>query len=368
MVGGESGERRIGARKGVVLACGGFEWNAEMVKAFIGYEVKPLSPWTNTGDGHQMAMEVGAKMGGMTGFFSYGVMYDPWEKGRDGNPLPQMMMGLGAGSIIVNQQGRRFMHGGYTYNDFSHPFGVLRPAQPRVLQQGTRLGRLRCQAPGERASWGPSRASSSTWSDRMVKPPPTGWCWPSSVRELAEKMGVDPQTLEETVTRYNEYAEKGEDPDWGDPTQTNVLTGPDTVNLKPILGPPFGAIQQWPGTIGTNGGCRIDADARVLGHRTADRRWAVRGGQHLRLGARPHLPGRRFLHRSERHDGLPGRAPRGGTAVSRHRRLTAPGLRARSHHDLGAKRALRRLGARPDGPRQGARPDRAQPTGQSVQR
>ena len=58
-----------------------------------------------------------------------------------------------------------------------------------------------------------------------------------------------------------------EDPDWGDPDQTSVLTGPDTVHRAPIIGPPFGEIQQWPGTIGTNGGLRIDKDARVVGYR-----------------------------------------------------------------------------------------------------
>jgi 3-oxosteroid 1-dehydrogenase len=267
VVGGDGGERRIGARKGVVLACGGFEWNAEMVKTFIGYEVKPLSPWANTGDGHQMAMEVGAKMGGMTGFFSYGVVYDPWEKGRDGNPLPQMVMGLGAGSIIVNQQGRRFMHGGYTYNDFSHPFGFFDQRNPGFANK----------APGWVVFGADQLAGGIMGSKPGIElnlvgpdgePAPEWLVLASTVRELAEKIGVDPQTLDETVTRYNEYAEKGEDPDWGDPTQTHVLTGPDTVNLKPIAGPPYGAIQQWPGTIGTNGGCRIDADARVLGNRT----------------------------------------------------------------------------------------------------
>jgi hypothetical protein len=131
VVAGPAGnEKRIGARRGVVLACGGFEWNKEMVKTYIGYDVQPMTPWMNTGDGHLMAMEVGAKMGNMTSFFSYGVIYEPFEKGRDGNPLPQMMMGLGAGSIIVNQHGRRFMHGGYTYNDFSHPFGFFDQRNP----------------------------------------------------------------------------------------------------------------------------------------------------------------------------------------------------------------------------------------------
>jgi choline dehydrogenase-like flavoprotein len=100
-----------------------------------------------------------------------------------------------------------------------------------------------------------------------------------SVRSLAEQIGIDPDALEATVERYNHYAEKGEDPDWGDPGQVRVLTGPDTVNLKPVAGPPYGAIQQWPGTLGTHGGCHIDAD------------------------------GRGRLHRAERDDGLPGRAP-----------------------------------------------------------
>ncbi len=263
---GESGESRVGASKGVVLACGGFEWNPEMVKTFIGYEVKPLTPWENTGDGHLMAMEIGAKMGSMTTFFGFGVIYDLWEKGRDGNPLPQMMMSLGPGSILVNKLGRRFMHGGYTYNDFSHPFGFYDQRYPgfankppawaifgaRHLEKG-----IMGAKPGiEMSLVGPDGQQ------------PPGWvALAGSVRELAEKIGVDADGLEETVKRYNEHAELGEDPDWADPEQTHVLTGPETVRHKPVLGPPFGAVQQWPGTLGTNGGCRIDKDGRVLGNR-----------------------------------------------------------------------------------------------------
>jgi 3-oxosteroid 1-dehydrogenase len=56
----------VGARKGVVLACGGFEWNTAMVQAFIGQEIEPLSPPHNEGDGHRMAMEAGAALANMT--------------------------------------------------------------------------------------------------------------------------------------------------------------------------------------------------------------------------------------------------------------------------------------------------------------
>ncbi|HEX4291117.1 MAG TPA: FAD-binding protein, partial [Trebonia sp.] len=267
VVEGPGGARRIGARRGVVLACGGFDRNPEMVKTFIGYEVRPVSPAPNTGDGHQMAMAVGAKLGSMNTFFGYGVIYEPWDKGRDGEPLPQMMMGLGAGSIIVNQHGNRFMHGGYTYNDFPHPFGQFDQRNPGftnqppgwvifgndVVEQGI-IG----SKPGIAMSLtGPGGEEAPDWLKLA-----------GSIRELAAQIGIDPDALEATVERYNAYAEKGEDPDWGDPGQTHVLTGPDTVNRKPITGPTFGAIQQWPGTLGTNGGLRIDASARVLGYRT----------------------------------------------------------------------------------------------------
>jgi succinate dehydrogenase/fumarate reductase flavoprotein subunit len=267
VVAGEDGAMvRLGARKGVVLACGGFEWNPEMVQTFLGYDVKPCTPWTNTGDGHRMAMRVGAQLGMMTSFFSYGVMYDPWEIGRDGKALPQMEMGLGAGTIIVNQQGKRFMHGGYTYNDFSHPFNFFDQRNPGFTNK----------APGW-CVFGAARWEKGVFGGKVVdgeivgpdgQPAPSWLVAAGSIRELAVKMNVDPDALEETVLRYNAFAEKGEDPDWGDPGQVRSATGPDTTSLKPVLGPVYGAIQQWPGTLGTNGGPKIDADARVLGTET----------------------------------------------------------------------------------------------------
>ena len=266
VVNGPDGARRLGARRGVVLACGGFEWNPELVRTFIGYEVKPMTPWSNTGDGHLMAMEVGAKLGAMWSFFSYGVVYELWAKGRDGNPLPQMIMGLGPGSIIVNQHGKRFMHGGYTYNDFSAPFGFFDQRNPGFTNKAPAWN-IFGAAILEQGISGAKPGISMTLTGPDGQEAPDWVQLAGSIRDLAVKIGVDPDALEATVERYNQYAEKGEDPDWGDPGQTSVLTGPDTLNRKPITGPPFGAIQQWPGTLGTNGGLRIDKDARVLGNR-----------------------------------------------------------------------------------------------------
>src|SRR5690606_20671430 len=104
--------------------------NRDMVLGYLGYDVKPLSPGGNTGDGHRMAMEVGAVMGNMGSYWGQGAMFDPNIRLDNGEPAPQMMTGLGPGSVIVNQHGNRFMSGGYTYNDFPKPFGYFDQNQP----------------------------------------------------------------------------------------------------------------------------------------------------------------------------------------------------------------------------------------------
>ena len=55
----------IGANCAVVLASGGFEGNRELVSAFIGYDLYPISPQQATGDGQIMGMEAGALLGNL---------------------------------------------------------------------------------------------------------------------------------------------------------------------------------------------------------------------------------------------------------------------------------------------------------------
>ncbi len=136
---GVAGERdrepfAVGARQGVVLACGGFEWDREMVRAFIGYDVTPLSPGCNTGDGHRMAMEAGAALGNMTSYWGQGAMFDPAFT-REGEIVGQMSMGLGPGSIVVNRRGRRFFNEDVTYNDWPKAFGNFDANLPGMPNQ-----------------------------------------------------------------------------------------------------------------------------------------------------------------------------------------------------------------------------------------
>ena len=57
----------VKARKAVVIGTGGFEWNEDLVKAFLrGPMNGPCSPPENEGDGLLMAMSVGAALGNMS--------------------------------------------------------------------------------------------------------------------------------------------------------------------------------------------------------------------------------------------------------------------------------------------------------------
>ena len=90
-----------------------------------------------------------------------------------------------------------------------------------------------------------------------------------SVRELARKIGVDPEGLAKTVSNMNEYARSGVDPELhrGDSAYDRYYGDP-RVTPNPCLGPvetaPFYAIRVDPGDFGTQGGMVTNVDAQVM--------------------------------------------------------------------------------------------------------
>ncbi|MGP0032323.1 MAG: FAD-dependent oxidoreductase [Acidimicrobiales bacterium] len=241
---------QIGARKGVVLACGGFEWNAELVRAHIGYDVHPLSPPNNVGDGLRMATEVGAKLANLDSYWGTPAMFDPSFRGADGQLVPQFEWGRGApSSIVVNGQGKRFANEALPYNDFPKAFGIYDPQAVEFPNAGPGFlifdksvrdsQRILSMFPGQ---------ADQEWATKA-----------NSIGELADRIGINRETLESTVERYNLHAANGEDPDFR--RHEVGLMSPGTV--KPITEAPFYAVEIHPGTLGTNGGPQIDRNGQV---------------------------------------------------------------------------------------------------------
>lgn len=75
-----------------------------------------------------------------------------------------------------------------------------------------------------------------------------------SIRELAGKIGVDPETLEQTVEQYNTFCDKGHDD----------LFAKDPKYLRPLRGPRFYAIRARTVCLGTMGGIKINEKCEAV--------------------------------------------------------------------------------------------------------
>lgn len=253
-------EEPIAARRGVILACGGFEWNKELSTRFLRAPVYgAASPPGNQGDGILMGAEIGAQLGNMSEAWWMPLLQVPGESADD-RPLYRALIserGL-PGSIIVNSRGQRFVNEAHNYNDMSRAFHTFDPLAydwPNIPAWLVFDNRFR------------NRYSLATV---MPGEPVPNWvAQGDTLASLAERIGVDPAGLERTVERFNAFALNGVDQDfqrgasaydryYGDP-----LVRPNP-NLAPLDEPPFYAVQVLPGTIGTKGGLVTDPDARVL--------------------------------------------------------------------------------------------------------
>lgn len=250
----------IAAKKGVVIASGGFEWNKELVRSFLkGAITHPQSPSYNEGDGLIMAMEAGAALGNMSEAWWSPAYVDPTieYEGKVYNQIDSQARAM-ANCIMVNKQAKRFVNEGSTYMDLPKSFYTYdqnsqsHPNDSSVWmifdQQLKDRTLIVTMAPGEDApDWVPQAAS---------------------IRELAEKIQLDPDQLEATVERYNQHAINHVDPDFNRGSLhfekfATGFKGPEAM-IGPIEKGPFYAIPVHAGSLGTNGGPRINEHGQVI--------------------------------------------------------------------------------------------------------
>ena len=93
------------------------------------------------------------------------------------------------------------------------------------------------------------------WSEDNSVELEKGWIQQAdTIRELATKIGKDPDILEAAVTRYNEFCAAGEDLDFGR----------DPEFLLPLETPPFYAMELFTTRYNTQGGPRRNAKNEIL--------------------------------------------------------------------------------------------------------
>jgi succinate dehydrogenase/fumarate reductase flavoprotein subunit len=246
------------ARLGVVLATGGFEWNTTMVRNFLGIpELTPASPPTGLGIGVGLAMRAGAALGNMTNAWWDVVMHEPGQI-YDDKPYYQTTTAWRgrAGTMMVDRHGRRFVNESMNYSDMGvimktfDPLAYEYPNMPshilfdRGLRDNFRIGSLDPGTPDP------------DWLTRA-----------DTIEELAERAGIDRDGLRRQLATFNRNAAKGVDPEFhrGEDPYDRYRGDPGSPhpNLR-ALQPPFYAIAQTLGCLGTKGGPVTNEDAQVL--------------------------------------------------------------------------------------------------------
>ena len=263
------GDRKIlvKARKGVVLATGGYAHNKGFRDAFMPRPVPTysMSSADNTGDGVEIGQRLGAALTperSTSGLWTP-VSIVPRSDGTKGL-FPHLVLDRAKpGLIAVNSAGQRFVNEAVSYHDFvlaMFECNKMTPAIPAwLICDSAFLEKYGLGAiyPGHR---NPAKFVENGYLASAL-----------DLGELAEKAGVDPGELHSTVARYNGFAETGTDIDFGKgETELNRFNGDASHKPNPCIGPlvepPFYALAVWPADIAVSTGLATDADARVLGH------------------------------------------------------------------------------------------------------
>lgn len=280
------GALRVRAHRGVIIATGGFEANADMVRDYLRFPQTLTwgSPY-NTGDGHKMAQKAGADLWHMDNMMSIeGFAVPGYESGF------YARFSFRQGFLYVDTDGRRcvdelprtghgnaLMHGSYehvpvrrlhaVFDEATRIAGPISPT-PQMLDVGWNV-----------------LVEGYQWSADNSVEIEKGWIRKAETLDhLAAELGVDAANLTRSVARYNAACDAGEDEQFGRRADTLVALGDGpyyAFTSAPMLG--------W-----SNGGPRRDERCRVLdpfgeaigglyaaGSVSSTYSWCKDGGMHI---------------------------------------------------------------------------------------
>lgn len=254
----DRGEERVSARKGVVLACGGFPQDAQRrARLFAHREHFSPAPSGNTGDGLRLAQAAGGRLEESLPNAAAWVPVSRVPRGDGSFGLfPHFIDRAKPGVIAVTSKGLRFVNEGNSYHDFVQ--ALLKTGQTHAWLV-TDHRAIRAYGLG------------------FVKPRPlplaphlkSGYLLRGeTVGELAVRAGID-VALEGAVEKYNAGARMGSDPIFrkGDNAYNRFYGDPDIKPnpcVAPLAQPPFYAVRVVIGDLGTYDGIATNGHAQVL--------------------------------------------------------------------------------------------------------
>jgi 3-oxosteroid 1-dehydrogenase len=252
----------VRARKGVVLATGGYDWHPDLPKYFeLLPEWQSMVQPSVQGDAMVLGGELGAAVAAVPAsnlglFFGYHV---PGEE-QEGKPLWRGSWEGGfPHAIWVNRAGRRFADESF-YRDYlprTREWDGVTQTQPNFPPYLVFDSNFR-----EKYPLGTFLPGQDLPEELVARA--------GTLEELAKKLGIDPAGLVETVARFNTHAREARDPDFGRGSYpwAAMMTG-DKTRANPNLGPldkaPFYGLRLHVASVGINAaGLRTNARSQVM--------------------------------------------------------------------------------------------------------
>lgn len=266
-IGTPRGPVTVAARRGVVLAAGGFARDLARIRQAYphlrqgGEHVSPV-PDENTGDGITLAQALGARFETRLPATSAWI---PVSKvpvgGGKVTPFPHLIDRYKPGVIAVLANGKRFTNESESYHDVGAAMIAACAGQP------------------ETACWLiADRPTLRKYGLGFVKPAPmpigrflrNGYLKSGrTLADLARACGIDAAAFQDTVRRFNAAAERGEDPEFhrGSTAFNRYLADPEhgpNPCVAPIRQGPFYAVKMVMGDLGTFDGLECTPQGQVL--------------------------------------------------------------------------------------------------------
>jgi 3-oxosteroid 1-dehydrogenase len=264
-------QKSVRARHGVIVCAGGFEWNQELRNRFFTIPGDRRFSSTPEEANRGEVLEAGMAVGAATEFTETGwwapTMSLPLTHASNFEEIHQAVFDVGRPhSVCVNRNGDRFVDEACGYDRFGNAMmedqlktGANTPCW--LIFDAT--FRYKFTAGGIMpTALMPDRKIPQAWWDQYIFRAPT-------LRELAAKIDLDGAKLEATVARMNDYAKTGVDKEFGRGGNAYDRNFGDLkLSPNPCLGvigkAPFYALPVNLGDLGTKGGLKCDAQARVL--------------------------------------------------------------------------------------------------------
>jgi succinate dehydrogenase/fumarate reductase flavoprotein subunit len=265
---GPNGPVAVRARRGVVLACGGFAHDVARKRALLPHAPTGHEHWSaasrgNTGDG----LRLGESAGGVVASdLAHAAALAPVSlvPRADGTftHFPHLIERAKPGLIAVNAQGQRFTNEADSYHDFMQ--GLLRTSPPGQPVQAW----LVCDHTFiRRYGLGAAKPAPMPLGGLLAN----GYLQRGrTLRELAQACGMQAEGLCATVARYNTLAVQGVDTDFAkgetpyNRVQGDAASGQANPCMAPLQRAPFYAVRVVPGSLGTFAGLRTNGHAQVL--------------------------------------------------------------------------------------------------------